>query len=1024
MESTPGTDLNRNILTEDQAVYRRSLLEGDVKYKIIYNFNEGVDYKGYVRVKFNMIEKTEIFLDYYGEFLLSIEINNIHISDPFEIRKMRKEGKIYINEKYLNIGKNVVSMFFENKYYMDYQGIHSYKDSRGNQYVFSQTVPYWGNRILPFFDQPDIKGTHKIHIIAPTKWTAITTGINLKSNEITSENQTKLISQKELYFVKDKHFWSFSPIDKSKQYEKSLHEFQITPTLPSYLHNFCLGEFNFQEFYDEELKLPVRIYYRDQYDKTMQVFAEKIYLMITGSVKFYQDFFDVKYPFEKYDWILIPDSKYGAMEFPAAVTCKESIVPLRDHCNNDFADIGRIVFHETAHMWFGNMVTMKWWSDLWLNESFAEYIAFVCYENLQENDLYKSFLQCDAWVKFVQLKEWGYRCDGLHTSHPIMNKIDDTEQAEQSFDGITYSKGASVMKQIVSLIGLDTFRKAIRNYMNIYKWKNADINELFECLQQAINFQEIRSTYINKHVKPEPLWAELGFNLSEEAQNEREISENYSQDCIEKNYSYDCIEGAFNLMKWKEDWIHTAGTNRIKCKYDVENELLKITQEPVSSQFPYLRFHKIKIAFYHVTGKVVDILDVIVQNKEQTVIKYSNPAVNQCTAILPNYDDLDFVKFDLDETSQMIFCNILSKIQSPVSKSQLFKYLEDLVLATSLPAGTFIDLVLDAIGYEDENVVDFCLSMVSRVTYSYSSQNLQQSFGEKAFMKVVMMYIERDEDLEFRNMCKSWMIHFANSENSLKTLVNGWLGSNELFEDCTQDFGGEELWNVIQKMVGSNFFSQELKIEIFEKYKKIDESDVAKSYIRKIQIMMCSDKEERIEKAKQQMNPSNPVGLTEQINEMDGFMHFTHGTEAQNYHAEYFFENILHTLRNTSHEHGEAVFNKLVPKTLNYTLLKCKKLKETVDKLTPQESFIKILFTNHIESAVRRIETIGIEALQNQVMTLENDSEEDTHNFYQNQLDKDDTMEQEKMLDIHPNLQNHNKSESDDEMLTENSNTL
>ena len=102
----------------------------------------------------------------------------------------------------------------------------------------------------------------------------------------------------------------------------------------------------------------------------------------------------------------------------------------------------------------------------------------------------------------------------------------------------------------------------------------------------------------------------------------------------------------------------------------------------------------------------------------------------------------------------------------------------------------------------------------------------------------------------------------------------------------------------------------------------------------------------------------------------------------------------------------------------------CTKLKETIDKLNPQESFIKILFTNHIESAVRRIETIGIEALQNQVMTLENDSEEDTHNFYQNQLDKDDTMEQEKMLDIHPNLQNHNKSESDDEMLTENSNTL
>lgn len=993
---TPGTDINRVILSEDQAIWRRDLIDGDVKYKIIYNFNAGTDYKGYVRVKFNLFEQTEIFLDYNGEYQVSIDINSTYISDPFEIRKMRKEGKIYIEEKYSKAGKNKISLFFENKYYQDYLGIHSYIDSNDNQYVFSQTVPYWGNRILPMFDQPNIKGEHKIFIIAPKDWMAITTGNKLKTTEISPENLPKIIMSKELYFVKDKHFWILNPAEKNKQHQKCIHEFQNTPRLPSYLHNFVLGTFNIKEYYDEEQKIIIRVIYREQYKQAMQVFGEKIFLMISGSIKFYSNFFDINYPFEKYDTIFIPDSKYGAMEFPAAVTCRESIIPQRDECNNDFSDVARIIFHETAHMWFGNMVTMKWWNDLWLNESFAEYIAFVCYENLKEDDIYKSFLHCDAWVKFVQQKDWGYKCDALHTSHPIMNKIENTEVAEMSFDGITYSKGASVMKQIVSLIGFNTFRNAMRNYVKIYKWKNADINELFECLQNAINVDQIRSSYQNKHVCPK----ELSENSDMEDNEEEEINE---------NYSYECIADAFNQMKWKEDWINSAGTNRIRCNYDVDNELLKITQTPVSMQFPYLRFHKIKIAFYNVSGKVLDILDVIVQNQKETIIRYSHPLVNDCTAILPNYDDLDFVKFELDPSSEMIFCNILDKIQSPVSKSLLFKYFEDLVVENKLPPATFIDQVLAAITNETENVVDFCLSMVSRITYSYSPLTFQQDFGEKAFMKVVMMYIQREEEKEFKNMCKGWMIHFANSESTLKTLVDGWRNENELFSDCTQDFAGDDQWILIQKMVGSPFFSKEVKLETFHKYKEIDHSDIATSYIRKIHSMLICSKEERIEKVKEQMDPNNQMGQTELIDEMDGFMHYTHGTDVLNYHTQYFFENILDTMRNTSHERGDTIFNKLIPKTLNYTLMKCKKQKDIMEQLNPNESYIKTLITNTLEAAMTRIGAIGIEALSNQIFEFENDTE----------IPNENSMELEKIV-YECGIE---KSDTSDDMLTEESNT-
>lgn len=350
--------------------------------------------------------------------------------------------------------------------------------------------------------------------------------------------------------------------DSDVKYKK-ISFFDRTPPLPSYLHNFSCGVFGVKEYTAKSLKdLKLRIFYRHSYQSRVDWVQERFFECLEKAIKFYEEFFGIDYPFQKYDSIFLPDQKYGAMEFPGAVTFKETSLPTNSQCDSEFAEMARIIFHETAHMWFGNNVTMKWWDDLWLNESFAEYIAFVCFEETRKH---LSFEAYDAWEKFVQMKEWGYREDGMPGTHPILPHIGNTEQAESMFDGITYSKGAAVMKQIVSLIGMGKFKQAMQAYFQKFKWKNADINDLFGCLQEVA--QSIEGF-------PEEVYMDHDCSSEDGGLNE-----------------------AYNILQWKNDWIHTAGTNVIRCEWDRAQDLITIHQMPYLAKFPTLRYHKIKVRF-------------------------------------------------------------------------------------------------------------------------------------------------------------------------------------------------------------------------------------------------------------------------------------------------------------------------------------------------------------------------------------------------------------------------------------------
>lgn len=249
--------------------------------------------------------------------------------------------------------------------------------------------------------------------------------------------------------------------------------------------------------------------------------------MIFGVTKttltLYQDIFGQRYPFSKVDHVMCPDYKYGAMENVGCITYADSIM-----CASKHMSIPQLTFfvvviqHELAHMWFGNLVTMEWWNDLWLNESFATSLSYyACEIGGPHVDDFKN----ESWLHFSNYKRWGLSDDLQPTTHNIEAKCDDTDTCESLVDGITYGKGASLLKQLIFLMGWETFLGGIKLYFRKFKWQNTTLTDFIGSLQEG--------------------------------------------------YDKDYPEGDLNLKDWADKWLKTKGPNKIS--YDIQQTNDEIT---------------------------------------------------------------------------------------------------------------------------------------------------------------------------------------------------------------------------------------------------------------------------------------------------------------------------------------------------------------------------------------------------------------------------------------------------------------
>jgi aminopeptidase N len=498
------------------------------------------------------------------------------------------------------------------------EGLHRFVDPvDGEVYLYSQFEVPDSRRVFAVFEQPDLKATFQFTVTAPEAWKVI-------SNSLTPE-----------------------PVHNG---DSKTWTFDTTPVLSSYVTALIAGPYAAVE---SELvsrdgrTIPLAIYSR----KSLTEFVDSDYIfdITRKGFEFYEDKFDYAYPFDKYDQLFVPEFNAGAMENAGAITFTEGYV-FRSKVSDAIKERRVItILHELAHMWFGDLVTMKWWNDLWLNESFAEWASAQASADVTE--------WTEAWTTFAMMeKSAAYRQDQLPSTHPVVATINDLEDVQVNFDHITYAKGGSVLKQLVAWVGIDAFYAGVAAYFKKHKYGNTELKDLL---------------------------AEL------ETTSGRELTE------------------------WSKVWLETAGVNTLRPAIETDADgvitSFKILQT-AEADYPTIRPHRLAVGLYEFNsandikgGKLVRTdrveLDVAGESTAVTeLVGKKKPAL-----VLLNDDDLAYAKIRLDDESLAVATEHLKDIEDALARALVWGAAWDAMRDGETPASDYIDLVLDNIASETES---------------------------------------------------------------------------------------------------------------------------------------------------------------------------------------------------------------------------------------------------------------------------------------------------------------------------------
>ena len=481
-------------------------------------------------------------------------------------------------------------------------GMHRFADpTDGRVYLHTQFEPYDAHRVFACFDQPDIKATFALTVTAPEDWT------------VASNSPAE----------RDGAVWRFSP----------------TPAISTYLAAVVAGPYHVvrDSHAPVDGELPGRtvelaIYCRESLARYLD--ADELFSLTKQGLDFFEQEFDCPYPFAKYDQLFVPEFNFGAMENPGCVTFNEYMVFRSRQTDAAYEGRGNTLLHEMAHMWFGDLVTMRWWDDLWLNESFATYMATAA--------LARATRFADSWVRFAAgVKAGAMAQDQLPSTHPISADIVDTDAVRLHFDGITYLKGASVLKQLVAWVGQDAFVDGLRRYFRDHAWANAELSDLLS---------ELEATSGRK------------------------------------------------LTPWSEEWLETAGVNTLRADFALDGAgafgSFAVLQEGQPGH-DTLRSHRVAIGLYRLgdgglaRGRRVE-LDVVGGRTEvPELVGEAAPDL-----LLVNDDDLTYAKLRLDGRSLATLADHLGDIVDPLARNLCWAATWDMVRDAELPTRRYLALVL------------------------------------------------------------------------------------------------------------------------------------------------------------------------------------------------------------------------------------------------------------------------------------------------------------------------------------------
>ncbi|TNV74138.1 hypothetical protein FGO68_gene4792 [Halteria grandinella] len=456
--------------------------------------------------------------------------------------------------------------------------------------------------------------------------------------------------------------------------------FKDTKPLPTYQFTLIAGQYCAIQFNGEPGDVPQTLYCRESLREHFLKMKDFVFEVTKKSMQFFEKFFGVKYQFNKYDSVFVPEFNQEGMKTPACTIMNDLYVFKEEKPATSYTQQALTVANQMAHHWLNDLVKVNWWNDLWLTESFADFISHYCLENIQIQSIKLSNIA----VMFNQHKGQGYLEDQMITTHPMADEVINTDVAENIFDGITTSKGASTVKQLMCILGPQKFSEACRQYFQKLGGQKAVLQDLFNHLS---------SRFKNKNL---------------------------------------------NFQQWKQQWIEAAGMNEIEPEWnqanrDINSQLV-IRQRAALPQLPTLRYHQIKVGFFKEDGGI-DYQDVLVKAQEETVVTYDGSKGYK--AVLLNYEDQSFVKVLLDQTSTLYFSQNLQSVKDLLTRTLIYRALFDSVRDGKICSEEYVDFLLNQLPNEEsDEILILKMQLIQRLQQSnllYYQIQIQEVFIQKSF---------------------------------------------------------------------------------------------------------------------------------------------------------------------------------------------------------------------------------------------------------------------------------------------------
>lgn len=891
MSSNIFIDLGKkSALKETSAKDRHALLIKSENDTVFYNLTLNLlSKKDCSEEKFNFKGVSEADFMFYGVNKDSESITNtkenlffnlygypykVYVNGKEDIFKFENQMVFISNVNLKPNERNSVKIYYYGLYNNQSVGLVYYSDPVDNkEYLWTQFESYDCNRMFPSFDQPNIKAKLTLTLISPDTWNLFANEKENKEGKFNTDNKIESnfeeISKSGVIVSKDTFEFLLEDFDKKDSNKtKRIMSFTETPKISCYLFALCAGEYIICEnTVDPNYKIKMRVMYRD----SLKQFAhpEEMLKVTMKGIEFYENYFKIDYPFNKYDQIFCPEYNMGAMENVGLVTYNEAYVhrvEVTERRRNNFAIT---VLHELAHMWFGNLVTMNWWNDLWLNEAFATFISHLCLDHQVKTETEYDL----SWLLFNYFKGFAYKEDQAVTSHPVMGECADTDVTETNFDSITYEKGSSILKQIYYKVGHDNFGKAIHNYFSKYQYKNTEFDNFIDELEA-----------VSPNIK------DLAYN-----------------------------------------WLTKPGLTAITPEFEVKDNKIsnfKIIQEACLDKFPNLQTLFIEVTLFYNGEENKVIQNIIVNASNITEIKELH-GLKAPDAVLLNSNDWAYVKLILDKTSISFFKNNLLIVKDLLSRQMIYRSFFDMMRDARLSSIEFLELYINFLAKEeDEDIISPQLGYISAGISNYLPNEYKEEYSEKAFnLCIELLHKFKDNTKMIMNLLTR-IIAFVktkqhinlltdllkiNIENSTEYKDNIKFTLNGINIEFPEKLLNQEIrFDIVKKAYASKYISQELKNQLLEQEIKREGNSDESVQLRKYCSGIVNNKEEAEKTWKKLTEKCNEESLPNMESLMYGFVK-TDKDVLKEFLCQRFFEVIEKVSKENDQKYVSAFISNLSP---------------------------------------------------------------------------------------------------------------